>query len=314
MSVCQLIMALAGPFSGDTKMRNLILTGLLSYEDMMHDDDEKSFAVFRDCVLFNEEEPPILHSNAFGDEIGTIRVLSINEPDRFMTRLTTARTAASATVGRFITIEGIEGCGKTTLLEHLQRLFIIAGCPVVATQEPGGTMPRKEVGGLVSGHRKEDKGADAKLLRLFAARAEHLEKVIRPALAAGKWVLCDRYIDTIHAYQRGGWGIAEERITALESWIQNTPSPDLTILLDIPVEMGLIRAGRDAVMDRFACEEVIFLERVRTAYLALAAAQPKRFRIVDASRPLPEIKIAVSRILEEWFYGESLTCLPFDQT
>jgi len=207
--------------------------------------------------------------------------------------------------GRFITIEGIEGCGKSTLITHLQHLLETTGCQVVVTREPGGTALGEEIRGLLLGQRKEGMVVESELLLLFAARAEHLAKVIRPALLAGKWVLCDRFTDATYAYQGGGRNISEKRIAALESWIQNTLHPDITFLLDLPVEMGLERAGRRAALDRFELEDTAFHERVRAAYLALAAAQPERFRIVDASRPLSEVKAIVKQIFEKRVSGLS---------
>ncbi|CAK0780778.1 dTMP kinase [Gammaproteobacteria bacterium] len=282
-------------------MKDLLLTVKFTYDDKsMHEKDENSIAIFPGHVLLNEAEPLALHSEALGDKSGTVRVLRINEPNSFMARLA-EKQAASAARGRFITIEGIEGCGKTTLIAHLRHLFETAGCRIVVTREPGGTALGEEVRGLFLG-REDGMAVDAELLLLFAARAEHLEKIIRPALAAGKWVLCDRFTDATYAYQGGGRGIPEERIALLESWIREGLRPDLTLLLDLPVETGLTRIGRRETLDRFERKEHAFHERVRAVYLALAAAQPKRFRVVDASRPLSEVKYTVGRILAEWFY------------
>lgn len=204
------------------------------------------------------------------------------------------------TEGKFITLEGIEGCGKTTLLAHLHHLLMAMGHQVVMTREPGGTTLGEEVRGLLLGHREDGMAVDAELLLLFAARAAHLAGVIRPALAVGTWVLCDRFTDATYAYQGGGRGIPTERIALLESWTQDSLRPDLTILLDLPVEMGLARARQRGVLDRFEHEEISFHQRVRTAYLTRATAQPQRFRVVDASQPLPEVKIAIEEILAKY--------------
>ncbi|CAK0753907.1 Thymidylate kinase [Gammaproteobacteria bacterium] len=235
--------------------------------------------------------------------MGKIRVLKIEEPDGFMVRLAENQGSA-VTRGRFITVEGIEGSGKTTLLTHLQRLFETAGCRVIVTREPGGTKLGEEVRGLLLGHREDGMAVDAELLLLFAARAEHLARVIRPALAAGTWVLCDRFTDATYAYQGAGRGIAAERIADLEFWTQENLRPDLTLLLDLSVDTGISRAGQRSILDRFEREEALFHQRVRNAYLTLAAAQPKRFRVIDASRPLPEVKLAAAHILGEWFRSE----------
>jgi dTMP kinase len=227
------------------------------------------------------------------------------------------------TQGRFITVEGIEGCGKTTQLAHLHRLLTVAGHPVVVTREPGGTPLGEEVRALLLGHRHAGMAADTELLLMFAARAEHLAQVIRPVLAAGQWVLCDRFTDATYAYQGDGRGIPVERIATLELWVHGDLRPDLTLLLDLPVAMGLARAGRraarlastslstgrspQAFSDRFEGEETAFHERVRAAYLELAAAQPRRFRVIDASRPLSEVETAVTRVLEGWLAVENLS-------
>ena len=207
--------------------------------------------------------------------------------------------------GCLITLEGTEGCGKTTLLRFVHRFLVATGHEVVVTREPGGTALGEQVRGLLLHRWEGGMALDAELLLLFAARAEHLTRVIRPALAAGKWVLCDRFIDATHAYQGGGRCVPPARITALEDWIQEMRYPDLTLLLDLPVETGLARAraranSSNAVLDRFECEEIAFHARVRDAYLATAAAQPARFRIVDATRPLHEVEASVRQILDAW--------------
>jgi dTMP kinase len=201
--------------------------------------------------------------------------------------------------GRFITLEGIEGAGKTTCLKHVQGLVETAGYEIVLTREPGGTPLGEEIRTLVLDHHHEGMASDTELLLMFAARAEHLAQVIRPTLASGRWVLCDRFTDATYAYQGGGRGVARERIAALERWVQQGLAPDLTLLLDLPVEIGLRRAGRRSAPDRFERQQTEFFERVREAYLGLAQASPGRFRIIDASRPLPEVLIQLDAALKD---------------
>lgn len=206
--------------------------------------------------------------------------------------------------GRFITVEGIEGVGKSTNLAFVQARLEALGQTVVLTREPGGTELGEAVRGLLLDHRNDAMGDDTELLLMFAARAQHLAEVIRPAMARGDWVLCDRFTDATYAYQGGGRGVARERIAALEAWVQDGLRPDLTLLLDVPVDVGLARAGKRGALDRFERERTDFFERVRTAYLALAEAEPARFRVIDASRPLAavqgELGAAVDAVAAGW--------------
>ncbi len=225
--------------------------------------------------------------------------------------------------GRLITLEGIEGSGKTTLLAFIRRILVANGHPVVITREPGGTALGEQVRSLLLQPWEGGMTADAELLLLFAARTEHLTRVIRPALAMGKWVLCDRFIDATHAYQGGGRQVPQSRIAALESWLQDMRYPDLTLLFDLPVEVGATRVLQRAAangasrLDRFESEERVFHAQVRAAYLAVAAAHPERFRIIDASRPLHEVEAGVDRVLAAWLgavgvnsYCDPPTCSP----
>ncbi len=193
----------------------------------------------------------------------------------------------------FVTVEGIEGAGKTTCLELLEQRIRERGQRLLVTREPGGTPLGEELRALLLGHRDEGMADDTELLLMFAARAEHLRARIEPALAAGSWVLCDRFTDATYAYQGYGRGIAIGRIAALENWVQGERRPDLTLLLDLPVELGLARAGSRSKPDRFESETLAFFERVRAGYLELAAAAPQRFRVIDAARPLPEVAAQV---------------------
>ena len=146
--------------------------------------------------------------------------------------------------GKFITVEGGEGAGKTTQLAFMREYLEQTGRPVVLTREPGGTALGEEIRALLLGHRHDGMALTTETLLMFAARAEHLERVIRPALAAGRWVLCDRFTDATYAYQGGGRGLSLERIAILENWVQGDLRPDLTLLFDLPVAAGLARAGR----------------------------------------------------------------------
>jgi len=201
---------------------------------------------------------------------------------------------------RFITIEGIEGVGKSSNLEFVRARLVAAGKQVRVTREPGGTALGEEIRELLLQHRQDGMTSDCELLLMFAARAEHLARVIRPALAAGEWVLCDRFTDATYAYQGGGRGVAPARIAELERWVQDTLRPDLTLLLDVPVTVGLARAGERSEPDRFEREARVFFERVRTTYLDLARQQPQRYRVIDASRPLQDVQHDIARALDAY--------------
>jgi len=190
----------------------------------------------------------------------------------------------------FITLEGIEGAGKSTHLTFLKELIEAAGVSLVVTREPGGTEPGEKIRKLLLHSADNSMCADTELLLMFAARAEHLNKVVKPALAQGRWVLSDRFTDATYAYQGGGRGLPAARIRALEDWVQQGLRPDLTLLLDIPVEQGLLRAGKRGAPDRFEREHGEFFERVRAAYLSAAAREPDRFRVIDTARDIPFVQ------------------------
>lgn len=202
--------------------------------------------------------------------------------------------------GRFITIEGVEGGGKSTSLDFVRRYLEDAGKEIAVTREPGGTALGEEIRALLLGHRHDGMAQDTELLLMFAARAEHVAKVIRPALDAGKWVLCDRFTDATYAYQGGGRGIPAARIAQLEEWVQGKLRPDLTLLLDLPVELGLQRAGKRSALDRFEREKTEFFERVRQTYLDLAKQHPGRFRVIDASQSIPEVQACIADVLDKF--------------
>ena len=197
--------------------------------------------------------------------------------------------------GRFITVEGIEGAGKSTQIEAIGAFLRARGRRAVVTREPGGTHLGEAVRGLLLDPENRGMAADAELLLIFAARAEHLHRVIVPALESGEWVISDRFTDATFAYQGAGRGIDAARIAALEQWVQGGLRPDLTLLLDLPVDAGLQRiAGRNSP-DRFEREQAAFFERVRASYLERAAAEPQRFRRIDAQAPSEKV---TARVLE----------------
>ncbi len=203
----------------------------------------------------------------------------------------------SKSKGRFITVEGGEGAGKSTNLELIKELLEAAGHPVLFTREPGGTPLGEEIRSLLLGHRDDGMAAETELLLMFGARAEHLNRKIIPALNAGTWVLCDRFTDATYAYQGGGRGIASERIQILEQWVQHDLRPDLTLLLDLPVEVGLERAGRRSAPDRFESEASQFFQNVRERYLDIAKKESKRVKVVDAAMPLPQVQSQIKTVV-----------------
>lgn len=195
--------------------------------------------------------------------------------------------------GRFVTVEGVEGAGKSTCLAVVQRCLEGRGVDLVQTREPGGTPIGERLRSLLLDQRSEGIADDTELLLMFAARAEHLHRVIEPALGAGRWVVCDRFTDASYAYQGYGRGIDLARIARLEDWVQGERRPDLTLLLDLPVATGLARAGSRSTPDRFERQTLDFFERVRAGYLDLAAREPGRFRVIDASRDIAAVAEAI---------------------
>lgn len=203
--------------------------------------------------------------------------------------------------GRFITFEGGEGVGKTTQLARASAWLRAQGIDVVETREPGGTPRAERLRELLLGRDGEPMPRSCELLLMFAARATHLANLVEPAVARGAWVLCDRFTDASYAYQGGGRGVSESDIDALVRIVHPHRQPDLTILLDAPVETGLARArGRNGSdgPDRFESERREFFERVRSSYLARAAREPRRFRVVDATRPTDEVAGMVQAALQ----------------
>lgn len=207
------------------------------------------------------------------------------------------------TTGRFITVEGTEGVGKSTNIAFVRKLLEQHGIDYELTREPGGTPLAESIRELLLAPRDERVDPDCELLLVFAARAQHLRTHILPALEAGRWVLCDRFTDATFAYQGGGRRLNLEHIRALETLVQGGLRPDLTLLLDVPVEIGLARARERGALDRFEQEQVEFFERVRAAYLARANAEPERFRIIDASVPLEAVQQQLADALGAYLNG-----------
>ena len=196
-------------------------------------------------------------------------------------------------------MEGGQGVGKSTNLDFLRRYLNDSGIEIVTTREPGGTALGEEIRGLLLNVRGEPVSADAELLLMFAARAQHIFEVIEPALASGKWVLSDRFTDATYAYQCGGRGIDPASVAQLEQLVQGDLRPDYTLLLDAPVEIGMARARKRGELDRFEQEALAFFERVRQSYLQQAREHGDRYRVIDASQPLAAVEKAMETVAGE---------------
>lgn len=203
-------------------------------------------------------------------------------------------------MGKFITLEGIEGVGKTSNLHFIQTLLEKAGHECVVTREPGGTPLGESLRELLLHHSDENMSPDAELLMMFAARAEHISKVIQPALNAGKTILCDRFTEATYAYQGGGRQLEIGKIADLEQWVQGDLRPDLTIILDAPVEVGRKRAGKRSAPDRIEKENDDFFQCVREGYLRLSKQHPGRICMIDASVELGAVQVQIRDKLSEY--------------
>jgi dTMP kinase len=206
--------------------------------------------------------------------------------------------------GLFITLEGGEGAGKSTQMAYIQQFLEAAGKTLQVTREPGGTELGEQIRELLLDHQHSTMASDTELLLMFAARAQHLAERIRPALEAGEWVLCDRFTDATYAYQGGGRGIDMARIAVLEDWVQGSLRPDLTLLLDLPVDIGMSRAGDRGELDRFEREQLDFFERVRATYRERAAAEPTRYRILDAAQGIEAVQAQIAAVLQPLVEGD----------
>lgn len=201
--------------------------------------------------------------------------------------------------GKFITIEGIEGVGKSTNMDVLVEHIEAAGQQVLTTREPGGTPLAEDIRELLKNRSDEPIPEIAELLLLFAARSFNVNNVIIPALEAGTWVVSDRFTDSSRAYQGGGRGIPMETIDRLADWVHGEVKPDLTILLDAPVEIGMQRANHRGAPDRFEEERHDFFQRVRECYLRLASLEPSRFVVIDTTQGLDEVKADIRRLADQ---------------
>lgn len=202
--------------------------------------------------------------------------------------------------GRFITIEGTEGVGKTTNIEYIKQWLDTNHISFVSTREPGGTPLAEEIRELLLANREEKVCSKAELLMMFAGRAQHIDQVIEPQLAAGNWVLCDRFTDATYAYQGAGREMGSELIASLETMVQASMRPDLTLVLDVPVELGLERASKRSEPDRFELEKTDFFNRVRNAYLSMAEQNPQRYKIIDASKTLEVVQQQIAYTLNNF--------------
>lgn len=202
--------------------------------------------------------------------------------------------------GKFITVEGGEGAGKSSNLAFIKDLLEQAGIDVLFTREPGGTQLGEDLRELLLGHKHTGMSDDTELLMMFAARAEHLSQKIIPALQKGSWVLCDRFTDATYAYQGGGRGINFQRISELENWVQGSLRPDMTLLLDLPVETGLERAKKRSEPDRFEREKIDFFDKVRSAYLDIAHTSPERVKVIDASQSLAQVQVQIKSVVSNY--------------
>ncbi|HEY7743446.1 MAG TPA: dTMP kinase [Burkholderiales bacterium] len=198
--------------------------------------------------------------------------------------------------GRFITLEGIDGAGKSSHLRWIARFLRARGKKVTITREPGGTPAGEKLRRMVLGSR-QPLHAETETLLMFAARREHLARVIAPALKRGTWVLCDRFTDATYAYQSGGSGVAWDKVGALERWVHPGVQPDLTILFDISPAIGRQRTSRKRRRDRFERERDAYYRRARRAYLRRARTNSRRIRVLDARKTLPEVKKELEKIL-----------------
>ncbi len=201
--------------------------------------------------------------------------------------------------GMFITIEGGEGVGKSTNIAYIASQLSEANITFVVTREPGGTPLAEDIRQLLLSDRDEAISDNTELLLMFAARAQHIAEIIEPALTRGDWVICDRFTDATYAYQGGGRGIPESKISRLEQWVQGDLRPDATILLDAPVSVGMSRAGQRGKLDRIEREHDHFFENVRNRYLQLAECNSDRFRVVDASQALERVQESLRPIIDE---------------
>ena len=197
-------------------------------------------------------------------------------------------------IGKFVTLEGTEGAGKSTNLSFIKTWLTHQGIDVITTREPGGTDIGEAVRGILLNQTFTQMHQDTELLLMFAARAQHLREKILPALAQGKWVISDRFTDASYAYQGAARGMGVERIAQIENWVQQGLQPDITFVFDLPIEIGMARvAARGGETDRFEQEQHVFFEKVRGAYLTRAEQAPERYKVLDASKALTDLQASI---------------------
>lgn len=202
--------------------------------------------------------------------------------------------------GLFITLEGIEGAGKSTAVDFIEDFLTKEGHDVIKTREPGGTVIGEQIREILLKNENYTLTYDTELLLVFSARAQHIQEVILPALSSGKIILCDRFTDASYAYQGGGRGIDASRINLLEKWVQGDLRPNLTLLFDLDVIIGMQRTKKRSDADRFEREEINFFEKIRNTYLERAKNEPQRFRIINSASSLESVKEQIITILKDF--------------
>ncbi|MFK7862842.1 MAG: dTMP kinase [Pseudohongiellaceae bacterium] len=202
--------------------------------------------------------------------------------------------------GKFITIEGVEGVGKSTNIETVKAYLAQNKIKFVVSREPGGTLISEKIRDLLLEKHEEDLTELSELLLVFAARSQHIETFIKPHLENGTWVLCDRFTDATYAYQGGGRGLSRESISELENLVQKNLRPDLTVILDLDPKIGLERAKKRGELDRFEIEKLSFFEKVRDAYLEIARRDGQRCRVIDASQPLVQVGENITQVMTQF--------------
>jgi dTMP kinase len=200
----------------------------------------------------------------------------------------------------FITLEGIEGAGKSTAVDFIEDFLTKEGHDVIKTREPGGTVIGEQIREILLKNENYTLTYDTELLLVFSARAQHIQEVILPALSSGKIILCDRFTDASYAYQGGGRGIDASRINLLEKWVQGDLRPNLTLLFDLDVSIGMQRTKKRSDADRFEREEINFFEKIRNTYLERAKNEPQRFRIINSASSLESVKEQIITILKDF--------------
>lgn len=207
----------------------------------------------------------------------------------------------ASTKGRFITVEGTEGVGKSTNMAYVKQWLESKGHEVIHTREPGGTPFAEEIRELLLSKREEKVNSQTELLLMFAARCQHVYQKIQPALERGAWVLCDRFTDASFAYQGAGRDLGFEKLRQLEAWSLQGFKPDLTLMLDLPIEVGLERARKRGPVDRFEEEKIEFFKKVRQGYLDIAATEPERMKVINAEGTLEEVQLQIEKVLAVFY-------------